>query len=137
MIKQYMEKSFVDDHITTLGLDYATKKYKSRDGREISVKIWDTAGQERFKTLTYAFYKKADGVIVAFDMTEQRTFDSVTTWMDSINQHAEDGIGRILVGNKVDLEENRVVPKERAEALASSLGINYYEASAKTNQNID
>ena len=52
MIKQYMEKQFDDEHITTLGLDFATKKYTSSDGKEVNVKIWDTAGQERFRTLT-------------------------------------------------------------------------------------
>ena len=70
MIKQYMEKEFDQDHLTTLGLDYKTKKYTTKDGREVNIKIWDTAGQERFKTLTYSFYKKADGVIVAYDMTD-------------------------------------------------------------------
>ena len=132
-----MDKEFDEKHITTLGLDFATKKYKSKDGKEVSVKIWDTAGQERFKTLTYAFYKRADGVIVAFDMTEQESFKNVTGWMESISQNADDGIAKILVGNKVDLEDSRVVPREKAESLASSYGINYYETSAKANINIE
>ena len=85
IIKQYMDQTFDEDHLTTLGLDFAQKKYTAKDGKEVPVKIWDTAGQERFKKLTYSFYKKADGVIVAFDMTEERTFDSIAGWMDSIN----------------------------------------------------
>ena len=137
MIKQYMDKAFDEDHITTLGLDFATKKYTSKDGKETSVKIWDTAGQERFKKLTYSFYKKADGVILAFDITEERTFDSIAGWMDSINQHGNEGISKIIVGNKVDLDDKRTVSKERAEALANSFGVNYYETSAKANINID
>jgi GTPase SAR1 family protein len=57
--------------------------------------------------LTYAFYKKADGVIIAYDITETRTFESVTNWIESINQHAGQNVGKILVGNKVDLDEQR------------------------------
>ena len=54
----------------TLGLDFFTKKVQGKDGNEYNAKIWDTAGQERFKTLTYGFYKKADGVILTFDTTD-------------------------------------------------------------------
>ena len=57
--------------------------------------------------------------------------------MDSINKYAKEGIGRIFVGNKCDLEDERGVPKERAEALANSFGMNYYETSAKQNINIE
>ena len=131
MIKQYMDMKFDEDHITTLGLDYATKAYKTKDGKDVTVKIWDTAGQDRFKTLTYSFYKKADGVIVAYDITEERTFESITGWMDSINQYAQEGIAKILVGNKVDLDDRRTVPREKAESIANSFGINYHETSAK------
>ena len=100
-----MEQKFDDEHITTLGLDFATKKYTTKDGKEITIKIWDTAGQERFKTLTYAFYKKADGIIIAYDITEERTFNSINSWVESINEHADDGVPRVMVGNKCDLED--------------------------------
>mmetsp|Transcript_32423 Transcript_32423/g.49602 ORF Transcript_32423/g.49602 Transcript_32423/m.49602 type:complete len:146 (+) Transcript_32423:59-496(+) len=133
MIKQYTQQEFKDEHITTLGLDFTTQKFTTKDGREVNVKIWDTAGQERFKTLTYSFYKKADGVIIAYDITDEGTFNSITTWIDSINQHAEDGVARILVGNKVDLDDSREVPRQKAEQTAKQFGINYYETSAKAN----
>ena len=112
IIKQFNDQKFNEEHITTLGLDYVSKKYTSKaHGQTYTIKIWDTAGQERFKTLTYAFYKKADGVIIAYDITEKRTFDSVTNWIESINQHAGQNVGKILVGNKVDLDEQRAVTK--------------------------
>ena len=93
----------------TLGLDFVTRKYTASDANEYQVKIWDTAGQERFKTLTYSFYKKADGVIMAFDTTDQRSFDNIKNWVDSINAHAEKGVPKILVGNKIDLEDDRQI----------------------------
>ena len=85
IIKQFNDKEFNEEHITTLGLDYVSKKYTNKAGDTYTIKIWDTAGQERFKTLTYAFYKKADGVIIAYDITEPRTFENVSNWIESIN----------------------------------------------------
>ena len=69
IIKRYSDKEFDEEHITTLGLDFVTKKY-TYEGIDATIKIWDTAGQERFKTLTYSFYKKANGIIIAFDVTD-------------------------------------------------------------------
>ena len=108
MIKMYSDQEFDEEHITTLGLDFVTKKFTSSDGLEVTIKIWDTAGQERFKTLTYSFYKKADGIIIAFDVTDFKTFENITNWIDSINEHAEMGVPRILVGNKIDMEDRKV-----------------------------
>ena len=78
--------------------------YKTKDGSEINVKVWDTAGQERFKTLTHAFYKNADGIIISYDVTTRSTFDSIKSWVDSIETHGKKNAARILVGNKIDLE---------------------------------
>ena len=104
-----MKKKFEDEHISTLGLDFATKVYETKhDHKSIPVKVWDTAGQERFKTLTFSFYKKADGIIISYDVTDQRTYDGVKNWIESINQHAEKSAARILVGNKID-RTDRVV----------------------------
>ena len=68
-----------------MGLDFATKKYQAKDGKEISAKIWDTAGQERFRTLTHSFYKNADGIIISYDVTDRKTFENIKTWIESID----------------------------------------------------
>ena len=117
----------------TLGLDFVTRKFTASDGNEYQVKIWDTAGQERFKTLTYSFYKKADGVIMAFDTTDPKSFDNIKNWVDSINQHAEKGVPKILVGNKIDLEDDRQITKEQGEDLGTKFNLNFFETSAKKN----
>ena len=77
----------------------------TKDGLTITVKIWDTAGHERFHTMTQTFYKKADGIIITYDITAANTFDNVTTWLSSINENTQDNVPRILVGNKCDLED--------------------------------
>ena len=106
MINQYSKKEFSTDHIVTVGLDYASIKYATKcDGNEIPVKIWDTAGQERFITITYSFYKKADGIIISFDVTDERSFKNISNWIETIKQYADPNIPRVLVGNKIDIQE--------------------------------
>ena len=97
------------------------------------IKIWDTAGQERFKTLTSAFYRKADGIIISFAVTDRQSFLNVRNWVDSIKTHATPTAARVLVGNKIDLAEQREVTEAEAQELARQHGIEYHEASAKAN----
>lgn len=124
--------------MATLGLDYVSKSYTPKGSdKELSVKIWDTAGQERFRTLTHSFYKQANGVIIAFDLTNEETFGDVRKWIESIYTHADQNICKILVGNKCDLEDERKISSESAQELAKSHNMRYYDASAKNNYNID
>lgn len=107
-----------------------------RGDKSYDVKIWDTAGQERFKTITYQFYRQANGMIIAFDITKQESFENVKTWMNSIYKHADPSIAKVLVGNKIDLEEERVVSKSEGMKLAQEHGMEYIETSARDNVNI-
>ena len=121
----------------TLGLDFVTHKFTGTDGKVYNIKIWDTAGQERFKTITYSFYKKADGVIMAFDLTSQSSFDNMKNWIDSINQHASQNIPRILVGNKCDLKDEIIITQQKANMFANDNRVNYFETSAKMNLGVN
>lgn len=91
-----------------MGIDFANKKYNMKsDGSEVTIKIWDTAGQERFKTITQSFYRKADGIIISFDVTDENSFKNIENWVESIKLHADAKATRVLVGNKVDLVDMR------------------------------
>ena len=81
-------ESFANDHISTFGIDFKHKIYASKKGSHVKVKLWDTAGQERFKTLTETFYKKADGVLVTYSITDSNSFENIKLWMESIETHA-------------------------------------------------
>jgi Ras-related protein Rab-1A len=111
-------------------------KYESPEKKTIPVKIWDTAGQERFKTITYSFYRQAQGVLVTFDVTNRDSFENVKNWIDSIENHAKPNITKILIGNKIDLEDQRVVSKHEAQRLAEEHGMPFFETSAKMDQNV-
>ena len=100
------------------------------------MKIWDTAGQERFKTITFNFYRQAQGVIIAFDVTNEKSYQNVQTWIESLDKHAAPGIAKVLVGNKVDLKEKRKITEEEAREFAGDHNMSYFETSAKENINI-
>jgi small GTP-binding protein len=93
----------------------------------VEVKIWDTAGQERFHTITQQFYRQAQGMIIAFDLTQKKSFENVRTWIDSIYRTAPDAnLPKVLVGNKVDLADGqglRAVLKSEALKIANEHGI--------------
>ncbi len=137
ILQMFKDNKFSDKHMSTMGVDHVPAKYQAPNGEEVSVKIWDTAGQERFRTITYSFYKQANGVIIAFDMTSLDSFNNVKTWLDGIYQHADPNIGKVLVGNKLDLADQREVTYEMAKELAEQHSMEYFETSAKLRTNID
>ena len=87
--------------------------------------------------MTKAAYNRSDGIIIAFDVTAPESFSNVLSWISSIRENAAPGIPKILVGNKCDLDEERVITKEMAEKVAAENDMNYHDVSAKTNTNID
>ena len=135
-MNRFADQEIKEDHITTLGIDYVSKNYSAKNGNVYKAKIWDTAGQERFRTLTYSFYKKADGIIIAYDITEQKSFEAIKNWLDSINDFASIHVPVIMVGNKVDLDDQRAVSYNQACTFANSHKLKYMETSAKNNTGI-
>ncbi|KAJ4300390.1 GTP-binding protein [Collariella sp. IMI 366227] len=122
--------------ITTIGIDFKIRTIEL-DGKRVKLQIWDTAGQERFRTITTAYYRGAMGILLVYDVTDERSFNNIRTWFANVEQHATEGVNKILIGNKCDWEEKRVVSTERGQQLADELGIPFLEVSAKTNTNID
>ena len=98
---------------------------------------WDTAGQERFGTITRSYYRGAHGIIVVFDVTDKATFEHVQTWLSETGKHADPKCNRLLVGNKCDMVEERVVDTDTAAAFAEKEGIMYLETSAKDAVNVE
>ena len=95
-----------------------------------NVKAWDTAGMERFKTLTYSFYKRAEGILVAFSVTDRKSFENIQNWINSIEQYAQKNVPIIVVGTKIDLIDERVVTSSEATHYCINLGFKYIETSA-------
>ncbi|KAJ1043356.1 hypothetical protein NDA11_003312 [Ustilago hordei] len=136
LLLRFCDDAWTPSFITTIGIDFKIRTIEL-DGKRIKLQIWDTAGQERFRTITTAYYRGAMGILLVFDVTDQKSFENVRTWHANIEQHASEGVSKILIGNKSDWEEKRAVTTEQGEELAKELGIPYIETSAKSNSNVE
>ena len=136
VILRYIEDYFSGNMMSSIGVDFKTKQIEIND-RLIKMQIWDTAGHEKFRTITTSYYKSAHAIIVLYDITDINTFEHVKNWMIDIDKFAKQGVLRLLIGNKIDLNDNRQVTKEAGETLANKFGVNFFEVSAKDNININ
>ncbi|XP_041976314.1 ras-related protein Rab-3 isoform X1 [Aricia agestis] len=132
---RYADDSFTSAFVSTVGIDFKVKTVFRHDKR-VKLQIWDTAGQERYRTITTAYYRGAMGFILMYDITNEESFNSVQDWVTQIKTYSWDNAQVILVGNKCDMEEERVVSQERGKQLADQLGVEFYETSAKENINV-
>lgn len=92
---------------------------------------------QRFHTITTSYYRGAMGIMLVFDVTNSKSFENVGKWLRNIQEHATDDVERMLVGNKVDMDDKRVVPRDVAQRLAAEHNILYFETSAKNNQGVE
>ncbi len=122
--------------MNSIGVDFKLKNIEI-EGKRIKLQVWDTAGQERFRTITTSYYKGAQAIVVVYDITDKESFEHVKNWMADVDKFAKEGVLRILVGNKCDLEHQRVVTKENGKDLADKYGIQFMETSAKETINVD
>lgn len=107
------------------------------EGSKVKLQMWDTAGQEKFRTITSAYYKGAQGVIFAFDLTDRKTLIDVKNWLSEVEKYNNKNPVKILVGTKSDLYSERQVNREEAMRFAENEGMTYLECSARTNKNVD
>ncbi|XP_041962718.1 ras-related protein Rab-13 isoform X2 [Alosa sapidissima] len=121
---------------THSGIDFKVKTIDV-DGKKVKLQVWDTAGQERFKTITTAYYRGAMGIILVYDITDEKSYENIQNWMKSIKENASSGVSRMLLGNKCDIEAKRKVSKEVGEKLAKDHGIRFFETSAKSSINVE
>ena len=136
LLLRYANESFSPTFITTIGIDFKIKNIVL-DSKRIKLQIWDTAGQERFRTITTSYFRGAQGILLVYDVTERQTFLSIRNWVQQIQMHADGNVNKILIGNKADLKENRVVSTEEGEALAKEFNIRFFETSARQDMNVD
>ena len=137
LIIQYTENKFTESYLSTLGVDYKQKIIKLKNGKDIHLRIYDTAGQERFKSISSGFIKKADGVVLVYDISNKDSFVSINGWIANIREIGKENMPIILVGNKCDLsDEVRKVSKKEGEDKAKEFRILFYETSCKDGKNV-
>ena len=118
LLQRFCDDEFSPSFIATIGIDHRSKTISLGSGDNLKLQIWDTAGQEQYKAMTSSmlwlfiyckgFYRSAMGVAVVYDVTWRRSFMNIPNWIRNLEEHASDKIVKFLVGNKCDVEENRV-----------------------------
>ena len=136
VILRYVEGDFPENIMSSIGVDFKTKQIEL-DDHSIKMQIWDTAGHEKFRTITTSYYKSAQAIIILYDITQKSSFDHIRNWITEIDKFGKQGVLKVIVGNKLDLENNRKISKEDAENLALKYGVKLWEVSAKDNTNIE
>ncbi|KAG5636546.1 GTPase Ypt2 [Sphagnurus paluster] len=136
LLLRFCDDAWTPSFITTIGIDFKIRTIEL-DGKRIKLQIWDTAGQERFRTITTAYYRGAMGILLVYDVTDERSFNNIRTWHSNIEQHASEGVNKILIGNKSDWTDKKAVTEEQGRELAEELGIKFMETSAKINEGVE
>jgi len=136
LLLRFSDDSFTPSFITTIGIDFKIRTI-DLEGKRIKLQIWDTAGQERFRTITTAYYRGAMGILLVYDVTDEKSFNNIRNWIRNIEQHATESVNKILIGNKCDMVEKKVVDSARGKALADEYGIKFLETSAKNSINVE
>ena len=138
IIKRFIYNKFEDNALSTIGIDFSFKEIILENNVTIKLKIMDTSGQEKFRSLSKSYYKNADGVFFVFALNNMDSFKKVEEWIKTFNENyiSNQDIPKFLVGNKNDLSYKEI-DQTLIEDFSSMYNMKYYEASAKTNSNID
>jgi len=135
LMLRYVQDQFNDKHLTTIQASFLSKKL-TVDGQRVNLAIWDTAGQEKFHALGPIYYRDANGAILVYDITDRDSFDRVQNWVKELKKMLGEGIVLVIVGNKCDLERQRKVTLDEAEAYAKTVGAEHFSTSAKLNKGL-
>jgi small GTP-binding protein len=135
ILKRLVEDTFSSDSQSTIGVEFDSTIIEI-DGQQVKLQIWDTAGQERFRSIAKAYFRNAVGVLLIFDICERKTFDEVNTWLNDVHSLCDPTAVVLLIGNKGDLNQNRVVTLAEAEQFAEHHQLTYLETSALTGSNV-
>ena len=126
---------FEEREHTKMADRWPTKTFQI-DRKFVTLEIWDTYGQEKFGSVVSMYYKSAQGILLVYSIDNSQSFQHVRKWFEDRKKYTSENIPIILVGNKCDLENERVIPFEEGKALADSLGISFMETSAKNDINV-
>ena len=141
MTTRYTQNFFDSDYKRTIGSDFAIKRLslENEDDTEtqVTLQVWDLAGQPRFESVRQGFYRGARGGLLLYDVTRRRTFLNVDNWKEEAFKNLNGDIPLILVANKVDLKDSRVVTTEEGEKYAKKHKMMYVESSALTGENVE
>ena len=135
LLLRYLKNEFNTQTKATVGVEFGNTKVRI-DNALIKAQIWDTAGQERYRSITSAYYKGAHGALIVYDITRKDSFDSVEKWLSDLRNNGEEKMVIMAIGNKSDMEIERVISTQDGEAKAQRNNIAFLETSALNATNV-
>ncbi|MHA1719066.1 MAG: Rab family GTPase [Promethearchaeota archaeon] len=141
IVYRYIENRFSRDFKSTLGVNLLKKKVILTEGESAgkicSIQIWDLGGQNAYRKLRKLYLEGSQGALVVFDVTSQSSFDHLDDWIQSLIEIRGDKVPMILIGNKIDLEANRVITNQQAQKYADKYNMKVKFTSAATGEQVE
>ncbi|KAK3588240.1 hypothetical protein CHS0354_029564 [Potamilus streckersoni] len=137
VLLRFFQDVFTDTFISTIGIDYRIRTI-DLNGKIIKLQIWDTAGQEKFRCITPLYYREALGIMLVYDITNEKSFENLKGWIKNVEEHSSWYVKTMILGNKCDMNHRRQVSRVRGEQFAKEHGNRkFMEISAKGNLNVE
>jgi len=136
ILLRFADDTFTDSYISTIGVDFRFRTVEI-EKKTCKLQIWDTAGQERYRTITSAYYRGADAIVMVYDVTNRDSFRHVNDWLLEVTRYSSEDTCKLLVGNKSDLTGARVVATAEGEKFANELQVDFLETSAMDGSNVE
>ena len=139
LIIQFTSSKFDEKMSATIGIDYFMEEVTCKDGNTYKIKIMDTAGQEQYHSMTLNMLKICKGILLVYSITDKDSFNNLESkWINEINDSVDvNNIPIVLIGNKKDLEDERVIEEQSAREFANKFNLKFFETSSKTGENVD
>ena len=136
LLMKFAHNKFTEEYQATIGVEFGAKNIEINK-KIYRIQIWDTAGQENFRSITRAYYKNSVCAMVVYDITRRESFDHIVNWIEDVHNQSPKTITIVLIGNKIDLEDQRAVSYDEGNDFAIKNGIIFTETSAKSGEGVD
>jgi len=137
ILDQFTNGHFDHTYISTIGIDFNVKIVALDKDTKVKLQVWDTCGQERFRALTRSYYRNAQAIIIVYDITSRESFEKSKVWIKEVENYVDKSVLVVLVGNKTDLYQKRKVEYFEGHKLAEENYLNFFEVSAKYDNNVE
>ena len=136
LLTKFATNKFEEKYLPTVGVNILKEVINLEEQIVVNLMFWDVAGQPQFYMLHRPYFNGADAMILVFDITRSSTFSNINNWYSTAVKYGLSGIPRILIGNKIDLKDDRKIIMPMAEHLSEKLNAPYFETSALTGDNV-
>ena len=131
---RFADDQFTENYVTTIGVDFRFKTMIVMD-KIVKVQVWDTAGQERYRSITNAYYRGAEGILIVFDVTNKESFKNIENWIKEVTVFTGNDVVIVSLGNKSDLKKS--ITKSDIDDFKKRTKLEIFNVSAKTGEGVE